>query len=269
MSEIHSTAVVDPSAEIDESCSIGPYTVIGPRTVLGPRCRIGAHCVLSDVEMGEDNVVHPGCYLGEPPQDFKFEGGDTRLRLGSRNQIRESVTLHRGTESTGETVIGDDCYLMIGCHVGHDCRLGNGVILTNYAQVAGHIHIGDQAVISSMVGLHQHLRVGRLAMVAAGAMVSLDVPPFCMAQGDRAVLRGLNLVGLRRAGIGRDAIRELRHAYRILGSPDLGIAEALDAVREQFKSREVREFANFYADSPRGVLRPRLQRPAGAEADED
>ncbi len=269
MTEIHPTAVVDRSAEIDETCTIGPYAVIGPDTILGSRCRVGSHCVLSSVEMGEDNVVHPGCYLGESPQDFKFEGGDTRLRLGARNQLREGVTLHRGTESTGETVIGDDCYLMIGSHVGHDCRLGNGVILTNYAQVAGHIHIGDRAVISSMVGLHQHLRVGRLAMVAAGAMVSLDVPPFFMAQGDRATLRGLNVVGLRRAGISRDAIRELRRAYRLLGSGELSLAEALQELRGDFESPEIQELADFYEDSPRGVLRPRFKRPNGAEAEQD
>jgi UDP-N-acetylglucosamine acyltransferase len=263
---IHPTAVIHPSATIDPSVEVGPFAVVGPETVVGPGCLIGPHCVVEYATLGRGNRLIASCYVGTPPQDLKYAGEPTRLIMGDRNTVREGVTLNRGTTATGETRIGSGCLFMTLSHVAHDCRIGNGVILVNVTGLAGHVEIGDNAIISGLVGVHQFVRVGRLSMTSAGSMVGKDIPPFCLAQGDRAGLRGLNLVGLRRAGFKPQTIRALKNAYATLFSQGLRLEQALAKLREEKPGPEVTEFVEFVATAKRGVLRPRSQEAEEEEA---
>ena len=254
---IHPTAVVHPSARLDPSVEVGPGAVIGPETVIGPGCLIGPHCVVEHATLGRDNRLIAGCYVGTPPQDLKYAGEPTRLIMGDRNMVREGVTLNRGTTATRETRIGSRCLFMALSHVAHDCRVGDGIIMANASGLAGHVHVGDNVIISTMIGIHQFVRIGRLAMVSAGAMVGKDIPPFCMAQGDRARLRGLNAIGLRRAGFSPAAIRALKDAYLELFRPGLRLEEAAARLRAAAPTPEVAELLDFIAAGTRGILRPR------------
>ncbi len=214
---IHPTAVVDKSAQVDPTVEIGPYAIVGPDSVIGARTRIGAHAVVEHAQLGADNVLHPGCYVGTPPQDLKYAGEKTRLVMGDKNVVRECVTLNRGTAGGGGvTRIGSGCLFMACSHVAHDCQVGDGVIVVNAVLLAGHIHVGDYAVLGGACAVHQYTRIGRFAMISGGSMVGKDVLPFATAQGDRATLRGLNALGMRRGGFSRDAMGAVRDAYKAL-----------------------------------------------------
>lgn len=253
---IHSTAVVHPSARLDPSVDVGPCAVIGPEAIIGPGCFIGPHCVVEYATLGRGNKLVASCFVGTPPQDFKYNGEATRLVMGDNNMVREGVTLHRGTAATRETRIGSGCLFMAQAHVAHDCRIGNGVILANSTCLAGHVTVGDNAVLSGLVGLHQFVRVGRLSMSGAGSMIGKDILPFCTAQGDRAHLRGLNLVGLRRAGFKPPTIRALRTAYATLFLKGLRLEEAVALLRAANPIAEVCEMLDFIAAAKRGITRP-------------
>ncbi len=253
---IHPTAVIHPSARLDPSVDVDPCAVIGPKTVIGPGCLIGPHCVVEYATLGRDNKLVAACYVGTPPQDIKYRGEATRLVMGDRNTVREGVTLNRGTTATGETRIGSGCLFMTQSHVAHDCRVGNGVILVNATGLAGHVEVGDNAVLSGLVGIHQFVRVGRLSMTSAGSMIGKDILPFCTAQGDRSSLRGLNLVGLRRAGFKPPAIRALRNAYAVLFLKGLRLDDAVAQLRAASPPPEVCEMLDFIATTKRGILRP-------------
>jgi UDP-N-acetylglucosamine acyltransferase len=207
-------------------------------------------------DVGEGCQVHPGAFVGTPPQDLKYRGERTRLILGPGCVVRECVTLNRGTAATGETRIGARCLFMAYSHVAHDCIIGNEVILANSVAVAGHVEVGDAAVIGGMVGLHQFVRVGKMVMIGAGAMVPLDIPPFTMAWGDRARLNGLNLIGLRRRGYNASAIAALKQIYRDVFTSELPIAERLAQLSGQENTEPVKEFIDFLKNSPRGFCRP-------------
>ncbi|HNC97835.1 MAG TPA: acyl-ACP--UDP-N-acetylglucosamine O-acyltransferase [Myxococcota bacterium] len=258
MSGIHATAVVDPRAEIGTDVEIGPFSVIGADVVLRDRVVVGPHVVINGpTVIGEETKIYAGAALGGDPQDLKYRGEPTRLELGARNIIREHVTLSRGTRGGGGvTRIGDDNLFMAGSHVAHDCQVGNHCIFANYAAIAGHVHVQDRAILSGFVGVHQFTRVGRCAMVSGGAMVVQDVPPFCIAQGDRARLFGLNIVGLRRAGMKLAGIQALKAAYRELYHQGLPMRIALEQVREVYSDvSEVVELVEFIAGSQRGTCR--------------
>ena len=190
---IHPTAVIHATAKIDPTVQIGPYAVIGEGTVLGPRVTVGPHAVVEFADVGEGCRIFSGAYVGTAPQDLKYRGESTRLILGPGCTVREAVTLNRGTAATGVTKIGARCLFMAYSHVAHDCIIGNEVILANSVAVAGHCEVGDWTILGGMVGLHQFVRVGKLAMIGAGAMVPLDIPPYALAWGDRARLSGLKL----------------------------------------------------------------------------
>jgi len=254
---IHPTAVVHPTAKLDPSVEVGPHAVIGPETVVGPGCLIGPGCVVEHATLGRDNRLVAACYVGGPPQDLKYKGEPTRLVMGDRNTVREGVTLNRGTTATGETRIGSGCLLMALSHVAHDCRVGNNVIMANATGLAGHVQVGDGAILSTLIGVHQFVRIGRLAMISAGSMIGKDVPPFCTAQGDRANLRGLNVLGLRRAGFSPAAIRAVKNAYVALFQPDLRLEEAVARLRASDPGPEVKEFLDFISQGKRGILRPK------------
>jgi UDP-N-acetylglucosamine acyltransferase len=217
---------------------------------------VGPHCVIEYATLGRDNQIVANAYLGTPPQDFKYGGEPTRLVMGDRNLVREGVTINRGTKATCETRIGSGCLFMTMSHVAHDCRVGNNVIFVNASGLAGHVEVGDNAVISGLVGVHQFVRIGRLSMTSAGSMIGKDIPPFCMAQGDRAHLRGLNLVGLRRAGFSPATVRNLRNAYKTLFLQGLRLDEAIAKLRQSRPSAEVLEMLDFIVQAKRGILRP-------------
>ena len=253
---IHSTAVLHPTARIDPTAQIGPYAVIGENTVLGPRVIVGPHAVIEYAEVGEGCRIHAGAFVGTAPQDLKYRGEQTKLMLGPGCVVRESVTLNRGTAATGVTKIGARCLFMAYSHVAHDCVIGNEVILANSVAVAGHCEVGDWAIIGGMVGLHQFVRVGKLVMLGAGAMVPLDIPPYTLAWGDRARLSGLNLIGLRRRGLSPEMIKDLKKVYHEIFDPSATLKDHLARLTAQDRTTPVKEFLSFIQASQRGICRP-------------
>ena len=264
---IHPTALVDKSAKVDPTAEIGPYAIVGPDAVIGARAKIGAHAVVEHATLGVDNVLHPGCFVGTPPQDLKYAGEKTRLVMGDKNVVRECVTLNRGTaQGGGITKIGSNCLFMAYSHVAHDCSVGDGVIIVNSVALAGHVHIGEGAVLGGISAIHQFVRIGRYAMLGGGSMVSNDVLPFAMVQGDRAVLRGLNMLGMRRGGFSREAISAVKDAYKTLFLSGLTQADALAKLKAATPGKEVREWIDFIESAgKRGIMRP----PSGSTQAEE
>ena len=215
---INPAAVVHPDACLGENVSVGAYSIIGPRVTIGADCEIGPHAVIQGPAIiGERNRVFPFAVIGSDPQHQHYDGEPTTLEIGNDNVFREYVTVNRGTEQGGgKTVIGDSNFLMAYVHVAHDCRIGSRVIMANQVTLAGHVTVEDHAVFGGLAAVGQFLRVGESAMVSAGAMVERHVPPFCMVQGDRAKIRGLNLVGLSRRGIPEDEVQSIKKTYRSL-----------------------------------------------------
>lgn len=258
---LHPTASIDPAATLGD-VEIGPFAVIGPHVHLEDGVRVGAHCVLEGpLHIGAGTVLHPHVVLGGSPQDKKHDPTvATRLVIGQRNVFREFATAHRGTSSGGGlTTIGHDNYFMASSHVAHDCTVGDGTMFANSAAIAGHVVVGDGAVLGGLCAIHQHCRIGRLAMVGGGAMCAQDVPPFTIAQGDRARLFGLNIIGLRRAGFDIDAVSELKEAWRTLFVEGLPKRVALSRVEAAHgDSQVVEELLAFLRTSERGVCRAGL-----------
>ncbi len=238
--QIHPTAVIDPAASIGSGVFIGPYCVLGPRVKLGNGVRLVAHVVVDGrTTLGAGTVVYPFASLGQQPQDLKYKGEDSALEIGANNQIREHVTMNPGTEGGGMvTRVGDNCLFMVASHVAHDCQIGNHVILANNATLAGHVSVGDYAIIGGLSAVHQFVRIGEHAMIGGMSGVENDVIPYGMVKGDRAHLAGLNLVGLERRGFGRDDVRSLRSAYRMLFAPEGTMAERLEEVARLYKDQE-------------------------------
>ncbi len=257
--DIHPTAVVARGAELADGVRIGPYVIIGPGVRLGAGTRVGPHAVIEGhTTIGEENVIFQFAAIGAITPDLKYRGEDSQLIIGNRNSIREFATLHPGTAVGGMiTRIGDDNLCMPYSHVAHDCRLGSHIVMANGAQLGGHVTVQDYAVFGALVGVHQFSTVGESAMLGAGAMVPLDVPPFCSAAGDRAVLHGLNLIGLQRRGFAPETIRTLKRAYRIMFRSGLKVSEAAARSRAELPpSPEVERFLGFIEGSARGVCRP-------------
>ncbi|MCX5782848.1 MAG: acyl-ACP--UDP-N-acetylglucosamine O-acyltransferase [Elusimicrobia bacterium] len=186
--KIHSTAVIHPSAQIESGVEVAPYSVIGPEVKIGAGTFVGPHCVIECAEIGKNNVLTASVFIGMPPQDFSYKNEKTKVVIGDGNIIREGVSIHRGTSATGLTTLGDNCMLMANSHIGHDGRVGNGVVLVNSTGLSGHVEVEDKVIISGLVGVHQFVRIGEMAMVSGGAMVVMDVPPIA---GHRAT--GQNL----------------------------------------------------------------------------
>lgn len=261
--KVHQTAIVADGAVLGEGVEIGPYCIVGPRIRLGPRCRLHSHVVMEgDTVLGSDCEVFPFAAIGTKPQDKKLIGFENHgiLRIGNSNTIREHVTIHAGTRhGIGITSIGDHNMLLAGCHIGHDARVGNHVVFTNAAMAAGHTSVADRAILGAMVGIHQFTRVGEMAMVGAGAMLTHDAPPFALVQGDRARLVGVNLVGLKRAGIGVEDSAAIKRAFRTLFWENGKLTDRIQSVRRSDLGHNplVRKILDFVADSPRGVCRPR------------
>lgn len=256
--EVGPGAVLGPGVRIGGGVRIGPYAVVGPEVSLGDGCEVGPHAVLEGpASFGRGNRFAAHAAVGGAPQDLKYGGGSTRLVAGEDNVFREFCTVHRGTEAGGGvTTVGSRCLVMAYAHVAHDCVVGDGVIMANGASLGGHVVVEDGAVLGALVGVHQFVRVGRLAMVAAGAMVSQDVPPFTLAQGDRARLFGLNAVGLRRAGWGDADVRTLKAVYRMVLGGRRPLAEACADARAAHGGHPLADaLLDFVARGGRGVLR--------------
>lgn len=265
---IHPTAVVDSAAELGPDVEIGPFAVIGPKVTLHARVQVGAHAVVyGPTEIGEDTRIFALAAIGGEPQDLKFRGEETRLVIGARNSFRENATVNRGTAlGGGLTRIGDDNLFMAGAHVAHDCVVGNHCVFANYAALAGHVTVQDRAILGGLSAVHQHSRIGRCAMVGGGAMAAQDVPPFCIAQGDRARLLGLNVVGLRRAGFRLEVMQALKAAYRELFQQGMPLRIAAEQVREVYADvPEVVELVEFMESSTRGICRSAGTEPTPAE----
>ena len=250
---VHPTAVVDPRAQIAADAELGPYVVVDGSVRIGPRTRVMAHAYLTgDTEIGPDNVIHPGAILGHEPQDLSYDGASTALRIGARNVLREHVEVHRATQPGTATEIGDDNYLMSHAHVAHNCRIGNRTIICSGALVAGHVAVDDQAFVSGNCVVHQHVRIGRLAILRGLSRTSRDVPPFCIMDGTHTV-RGLNRIGLRRAGFDAARIRALATAFRILFRTRANLTAALSEVEATLRSPDVDELLAFIRSSRRGI----------------
>ncbi|MDQ3265498.1 MAG: acyl-ACP--UDP-N-acetylglucosamine O-acyltransferase [Myxococcota bacterium] len=254
----HPTAIIHADAQLHETVEVGPYAVIGPKVKIGAGTTIGPHTVIEGrTTIGQRNRIFQFAALGAIPQDLKFHGEDGELIIGDDNQIREFATLHIGTEGGGMvTRVGNKNLLMAYSHVAHDCVVGNGCILANSANLAGHVSLGDHAIVTGLAAVHQFTRIGKLAFISGGSMVTMDVPPYCTAQGDRAELAGLNTVGLARAGYSPDQITRVKEAYKTLFRSKLGLNEAVSKVRAQFGGQpEIDHLLEFMTSSTRGVTR--------------
>ena len=261
MADIHPTAVIAAGARLGARVAIGPYCVIGPHVELGDDVTLRSHVVVEGhTSIGDGSTVFPFASLGTPPQDLKFKGEPSRLEIGKRNSIREHATMNPGTAGGGMlTRTGDDCLLMIGIHVAHDCHLGNHVIMANNATLGGHVHIGDWAFIGGLAAIHQFVRIGAHAIVGGMSGVENDIIPYGSAFGDRARLRGLNLVGLQRRNFSRDDIHTLRTAYRLMFAQEGTLAERLADVEELYRDNAVvMEIVEFIrGQSSRSILQPK------------
>jgi UDP-N-acetylglucosamine acyltransferase len=262
---VHPTAVIAPGAELASDVTIGPYSVIGPHVRIGSKTTIGPHVVIDGhTTIGAENRIFQFASIGAEPQDLKYAGEASRLVIGDRNIIREFTTMNPGTTGGGMlTSIGDGNLFMAYSHVAHDCHIGDHCVLANGATLAGHVTLEDWVIVGGLAAIHQFVRVGESALISGGAMVIHDVPPYCNASGDRARLRGLNLVGLRRRGFDAARVRTVKQAYRSLFLSDQPFAAAQAQVREELGGdADVACLLDFVAASKRGVA------PAG-EADDD
>jgi len=251
---IHPTAIIDSRAEIDSGVEIGPYVVIDGPVKVSRGNRIMAHAVLTGwTEIGEENEIHPGAVLGDAPQDKAYQGEETYLKIGKRNVIREGVQVHRGTAPGSSTVIGDRNFLMANSHVGHNCRLGDGIVLANGALLGGYVEVGDNVFISGNCVVHQFVRIGSFALMRGLSATSRDVPPFAIIDWQHTV-RGVNVVGLKRAGFDEPRIRSLRQAFRILFRKGRNLALALKELEAQDgANQDVLVLLDFIKASKRGV----------------
>jgi len=244
---IHPTAVIEEGAVIGAGCAIGPFCHVGPEVVLADGVVLKSHVVVTgDTHIGPDTLVFSFSVIGEVPQDLKYAGEKTRLRIGARNRIREHVTINTGTgHGGGETRIGDDGLFMAGCHIAHDARIGDRVIVVNSSAVAGHCVIEDDVIIGGLVGVHQWVRIGRGAIIGAVTMVTNDVIPFGLVQGPRGALDGLNLVGLKRRGVGRGDITALRAAFGVLKDGEGAFVDRARSLQSEDQSPYVQELIDF------------------------
>ena len=254
MSNIHPTAIIDPAAQIDPSTVVGPYTVIGADVQIGKNNHIGPFCVIENTTMGDNNELIASCFIGVKPQDLSYKDEHTRVVMGNGNKIRECVTIHRSTFIDKPTTLGNNNLLMANSHLAHDVQMGNNCIIANSTGIAGHVLIEDRVVMSGMVGVHQFSRVGTMAMISGGAMVPLDVPPYCIAQGERARLVGLNIVGMRRSGMERSAMFEIKRAFKLMFRSGKRLEEAMTELEAAPHCQEVQHLIDFCRASERGVM---------------
>ncbi|MGA9522317.1 MAG: acyl-ACP--UDP-N-acetylglucosamine O-acyltransferase [Myxococcaceae bacterium] len=254
----HPTAIIHPEAKLHESVEVGPYAVIGPKVTIGEGTTVGPHAVIEGrTTIGAKNRIFQFASVGAIPQDLKYAGEDTELVVGDGNIVREFATLHIGTAGGGGvTRIGNNNLFMAYSHVGHDSIIGNSCVLANSVALAGHVEIQNHVILGGLSAVHQFTRVGDHAFIAGGAMVAMDVPPYCTAQGDRAELVGLNTVGLSRHGFSDEKIRRIKDAYKVLFRSKLGLNEAVARLEAEYGGNpEIDYLLDFITKSQRGITR--------------
>jgi UDP-N-acetylglucosamine acyltransferase len=256
MTGIHASAIIDPTAKIGSSVTIGPFAIVGPDCSIGDGCVIGARATLERHVRLADNVkIGIGSVLGGDPQDLKFKGEVTTVEIGSGTTIREYSTINRGTSQSFKTTVGENCFIMSYVHLAHDCHIGDGVILGNTVQLAGHVTIDDRAIISGVTAVHQFVKIGKYSFIGGCSRVPKDVAPFVKAVGNPIKLFGLNSVGLERNGFPEDVRRELKRAYRLFFKSELNLSQARErASAELHPYPEVQEFLHFFDASDRGLV---------------
>ena len=255
--KIHPTAIISKKAEIDPSAEIGPYVIVEDGVKISKNVKIHAHAyICSGTEVNDETEIHMGAVIGHLPQDLAFEGKKTYLKIGKRNIIREYVTIHRGTKENTATEIGDENFLMALSHVGHNCKLGNKVILANGVLLAGYVNVEDQVFISGNVVIHQFCNIGKLAIIGGFSGVNKDVPPYMAVRGPSSI-RSINLIGLRRAGFKRDVIKEIKEAFKLIYKSDLNTKQAIEKIVERKPGKEVKYLVEFIKNSKRGICRYR------------
>jgi UDP-N-acetylglucosamine acyltransferase len=255
---IHPQAIVDPKARLAANVQVGAFCVIGPDVEIGEGSWIGPHVVINGPTIiGRDNRIHQFCSLGEAPQHTGYRGEPTRLVIGDRNIIREYCTMNRGTVAGGgETRVGHDGFFMAYCHLAHDCRIGNHVIFANASSLAGHVTVGDRAILGGFTIAHQFCRIGSFVITALGSVIFKDIPPYLMAAGNPIAPGGINLRGLKRNGFSEDAIAAIRRAFKVLYKSNYTVQEALVELRRMAGTQpELAPFADFVAASDRGLIR--------------
>jgi UDP-N-acetylglucosamine acyltransferase len=257
--KVHPTAIVDPGARIHSSCKIGPYCVVGPDVELGESCRLISHVTIEGpTKIGTHNAFFPFCSIGMPPQDLTYAGEPTRLEIGHRNQIREFVTINRGTvKGGGLTRVGSDVLVMAYTHVAHDCSIGDHVILANAATLGGHVTVEEWATVGALCPVHHFVRIGAYSFVGGGTTITRDVLPFSKTSASRDTRAyGLNAIGLERRGFSQDRIRKIHHAYKVLLASKLNTSQALEKLRaESDRGEDVEMLLKFIEQSERGVIK--------------
>ncbi len=257
--QIHPTAIVDSGCDIGSDVIIGPYTIIEGNTRLGDGTRVDAFAQIKNyTSFGKNNHIYSYACIGEAPQDIKYRGQETWLKIGDNNKIREYATLNRGTpDGKGVTLIGSDCFLMAYTHVAHDCELSDGVIMANGATLAGHVKLGYRSVVGGLCAVHQFVHIGEYAFIGGKSGVAQDVPPYMLASGERARLYSPNLIGMRRAGFDRKEISAVKKAFHVIWGQGLSREEGMRKAREEWGSFEaVEKLLSFIKSSSRGVVAP-------------
>lgn len=254
---IHSSSHVDPKAKLGADVVVGPGAVIEADCVIGNRCEVRAHAIITGgTVMGEDCQIGYGAVVGAEPQDASYDGAATKVRMGARNMVREHATIHRGTKEGTETVLGDDCFLMVGAHVAHNCQLGNGVVLVNNVLLAGYVEVGDRAFLGGGAVVHQFTRIGEYAIMRGQSGIGRDLPPYFMVTHVNTI-SGLNRVGLKRAGFGLGVRRDIQTAYKILYRQGYNVTQAVARIQETLQGPEIDKLVAFILASKRGICMPR------------
>jgi UDP-N-acetylglucosamine acyltransferase len=254
---IHPTAVIDPKAEIGAGANIGPYCVIGPEVVLGQDCWLQHHVTLAGpTRAGARNKFYAYCSIGQQTQDLKYQGEPTYLEIGDENTFREFVTVNRSTASEGKTRVGSRGNFLAYSHIGHDCTVGDDVVFSNNGTLAGHVQVGDHAVMGGLTAVHQFCRIGHFAITGGCSKIVQDVPPFMIADGNPAEIRGVNLVGLERKGFPAENVKLIKEAFRLVYRSKYNTRQALEAIRKELSpSNEIAQIVEFIEQSERGIIR--------------
>ncbi|MCC6319573.1 MAG: acyl-ACP--UDP-N-acetylglucosamine O-acyltransferase [Gemmatimonadaceae bacterium] len=254
--QIHPTAVISPNAVIGSDVRIGAFALVGDHVTIGDGCVIEPRATLErNVRLGTQVIVGSGTIIGGDPQDLKFKGEDTWVEIGDGTRIREYTTINRGTSHSVTTRVGKGCFLMSYVHLAHDCHIGDGVMISNGTQLAGHVTIEDRAILSGLVAVHQFAKIGRHAFIGGCSRVAKDVPPFIKAVGNPVKLYGLNSVGLQRSGFPDDVVRELKRAYRLFFRSELNVSQAMTRARTELRQiPEIEHFLSFLEASERGTV---------------
>ncbi len=265
---VHPTAVIAPGAKLHPTVKVGPFTVIGPNVEIGENTIVGANCNIDGyTTIGRDNVIHPSVVIGAPPQDLKFKGEKTFVKIGDGNHFREFSTVHLAEGEGHSTVIGNGNLFMAYVHIAHNCKVGSNIIMSNCATLAGHVEVGDRAVLGGFTGIHQFCKVGCMVMVGGMSKIVKDVPPFIKIDGNPARVVGLNAVGLKRNNVPRESIANIRELYKMFFRSDLNVSQALQKWDEMVQADDiyVKMFHEFITRAKRGVYKRTRRGASGSE----